>query len=72
MKITVTYATYTIEESLVKEFLENPDVIAYYEKLTGKDFSLDNFDKDIMLDIAYEYFDDIVGYERRQEWNFIE
>lgn len=69
MKITITY---TIEESLVKEFLENPDVIAYYEKLAEKNFSLENFDKDIMLDIAYEYFDDIIGYDREQIWSFIE
>ena len=68
MKITVTF---TIEEPTMKECLENPSVIAYYEKLAEKDFSLDNLDEDALLDIAFEYFDELYEYADAPEWNII-
>lgn len=68
MKITVTF---TIEEPAIKEFLENSSVIAYYEKLAEEDFSLDSFDKNTLLDIASEYFDDFYEYADAPKWNII-
>ena len=68
MKITVTF---TIEEPAMKEFLENPSVIAYYEKLAEKDFSLNDLDEDVLFDIAFEYFDDLYEYADAPEWKII-